>query len=163
MGQTPVRPSVVRLVFGGAQPGPSAVGDATLWVSADFQHHTQHVYDPRGLPNQPARIIRTSTGEFYDTSLYTQRDPQADILSTHHTLAFLSSLAIHIGDKGELVDRLFVDDYRQYAPPFVDSITIPRRMLEQLAQNSQLDFTLDIPPGIGAVRIVSAVLAYPIA
>ena len=163
MGHTQVRPSVVRLVFGvgGDQPGPP-VGDATLWVSADFQHHTQHVYDPRGLPNQPARIIRTSTGEFYDTSLYTQRDPQADILSTHHTLAFLSSLAIHIGDKGELVDRLFVDDYRQYAPPFVDSITIPRRMLEQLAQNSQLDFTLDIPPGIGAVRIVSAVLAYPI-
>ncbi len=72
----------------------------------DFQHHTQHVYDPCGLPNQPARIIRTSTGEFLDTSLYTQNDPQAHILTTHHTLAFLSSLAVNLGDKGELVDRL---------------------------------------------------------
>jgi len=66
---------------------------------------------------------------------------------------FLLITLIHAGDKGELVDRLFVDDYRQYAPPFVDSITIPKRMLEQLAQTSQLLFTLDIPPGIGMVCV----------
>ena len=29
-------------------------------------------------------------------------------------------------------------------------------------QTRQIDFTLDIPPGIGAVRIKSAVIAYPV-
>ena len=47
-------------------------------------------------------------------------DPQAEYLPTHHNLPALSAIAVHMGDMGELVDRLFLDDYRQYAPPFVD-------------------------------------------
>jgi hypothetical protein len=50
---------------------------------------------------------------------------------------------------GELVDRLFLDDYRQYAQPYVDSINIPQRLLDQLSQSKHLEFTIDIPPGIG--------------
>ena len=52
--------------------------------------------------------------------LYLPSDPQAEYLPTHHNLPALSAIAVHMGDMGELVDRLFLDDYRQYAPPFVD-------------------------------------------
>ena len=73
----------------------------------------------------------------------------------------LSAFAVHVGNVGELVDRLFLDDFSQYAPPFVDSIAIPKRLMEQLEEAKALEFTIDIPPGIGAVRIFSAVIAYP--
>jgi len=55
---------------------------------------------------------------------------------------------------GELVDRLFLDDYSQYAGLYVDSITIPKRLLEQLSHTKTLDFTLDVPPGIGMYMCV---------
>jgi len=164
IGQSLTRPTRARLTFSG-RVAPTPAGDGTLWVSAEIQHHQQHVRDPLGVPEQNPRVLRTTTGEFYDTALFRDRDPQAEYLPTHHNLPALSAIAVHVGDMGELVDRLFLDDYRQYAPPFVDSITVPKRLLEQLefAQTKQVDFTLDIPPGIGSVRIKSAVIAYPIA
>ena len=106
-------------------------------------------------------MLRTSAGEFYDAALRKVADPSAEILPTHHGTPALSAFAVHVGNMGELVDRLFLDDFSQYAPPFVDSIAIPKRLMEQLEEAKALEFTIDIPPGIGAVRIFSAVIAYP--
>ena len=49
------------------------------------------------MPDQNPRVLRTSTGEFYDSSLFKDRDPQAALLTTHHNLPYLSALAVHIG------------------------------------------------------------------
>ena len=160
LGPSLSRPHKALIRFAGAD-APAAVGDGTLWVSAEIQYHQQHVRDPLGLPGQRPRVLRTSAGEFYDAALRKVADPSAEILPTHHGTPALSAFAVHVGNMGELVDRLFLDDFSQYAPPFVDSIAIPKRLMEQLEEAKALEFTIDIPPGIGAVRIFSAVIAYP--
>ena len=37
------------------------------------QHHQQHVRDTLGTPEQNPRVLRTTTGEFYDTALFKDR------------------------------------------------------------------------------------------
>ena len=124
LGPSLSRPHKALIRFAGAD-APAAVGDGTLWVSAEIQYHQQHVRDPLGLPGQRPRVLRTSAGEFYDAALRKVADPSAEILPTHHGTPALSAFAVHVGNMGELVDRLFLDDFSQYAPPFVDSIATP--------------------------------------
>ena len=65
---------------------------------------------------------------------------------------------------GEKIGLLFNDDYAQYdsSKGFVDNVRVPNRILDQLMQSKSLSFTLVVPPGIGGVRVFTAVIAYAI-